>query len=260
MSMLDAAVEAPWRIANLTVAFPNQANWSGSHRGNYASARDAHFQSLRPQLDAQITASPGRVVLGEIRNQPKFKVKIFPFEFDPDYAADRTHTAARSMPLNPDGAVERSQSVDTTPPKGPGQPDKRIETTYTPGSGTDVNIFYTVSAVKPPYPADMYLLHELTHACRLINGRFIARSMNGGYGNAEEFIATLVSNMFQSRKNRPLYDYHARTIDPRTFLTSGFTPSPTEVLGLFRAAHASLFFALKDLTDVPFNPIRQLFA
>ena len=139
---------------------------------------------------------------------------------DPDYLEDkRKGGTAATLASDDDGATRRKTEKDITPPKGPGRPEKATETTFSPGKGSDVYIFYSESAETGAESADEGLLHELVHACRDVNGVRARFPMTGGYPNTEEFIAVVIVDIYRSRKgNRPLWDYRGARIDPKTFL------------------------------------------
>jgi hypothetical protein len=108
---------------------------------------------------------------------------------------------------------------------------------------------------------DEVLLHELVHATRKIRGVLYRMSVSGGYGNQEEFLATLVANMYRSEKGlKQFFDYGGRPINPGKFLDAHLIPTARLVLGLMHTKQPSLFSALAGLPParVPFNPIRQV--
>src|SRR5437016_966176 len=132
MGILDSPFDEPFQqVPNLLVSFPNRDNWLqlDSARGRkYEDRRDAHRHTVTPEIGKKLA----------------FKVRIFPFEFDPDIVEDtRNGAAAVTMPVDRAGAAYQKKEVDITPPKGPGQPDKMTETTYSQGKGSDVNVFFS---------------------------------------------------------------------------------------------------------------------
>jgi hypothetical protein len=87
----------------------------------------------------------------------------------------------------------------------------------------------------------------------MVNGIVYKRPVSGGYGNLEEFLATLVENIYRSEKNRPPLDYHGHPIDARSFLNF---PSLRALIVPFRSKQRALYFALAKI-QTSFNPIRE---
>jgi len=202
----------------------------------------SHEHSVMTVLGQLLTRTTGKVVLAQIQARPSFSVLIFPFDFLPMGDGWRPHVAA--VTTNTDGPASRPAFLGGE------------------GTGSSVDMYY--SASRHPGHADDALLHELVHATRFQQGvLFVTRGVTQGYGNLEEFIATVVADVYLSEKKAPLYDYLYRPLDPAKFLDDPrIVPSPRLLLGQFRISQLSFFTALANIgpTVASFNPMRQFAA
>jgi hypothetical protein len=132
------------------------------------------------------------------------------------------------------------------------------------GTGSAVDLYFwsadPLGLRGHTYSEDDVLLHELVHALRMVSGVEYGQPVTGGggYGNQEEFLAVLVTNMYRSNKNLPLFDYNLNPIDAKTFLDKRISPSPRQLIRRLRDSQPSLFAALKSV-QAPFNPVKQFF-
>jgi hypothetical protein len=102
--------------------------------------------------------------------------------------------------------------------------------------------------------ADGVLLHELVHASRMMSGADESCTVEGGYGNSEEFYANTIKMIYRSETGLPVYDYKYRPFEPGSFLDRNMA---RVLLAELRTEQQSLFLALAKV-DVGFNPIKQL--
>ena len=67
--------------------------------------------------------------------------------------------------------------------------------------------------------ADGVLLHELVHASRMMSGADESCTVEGGYGNSEEFYANTIKMIYRSETGLPVYDYKYCPFEPGRFST-----------------------------------------
>jgi hypothetical protein len=188
-----------------------------------------------------------RAVLAEL-SRPSFSVYVLPFEFRPPDEGKTPGAKAESIWV-PQTAAERANNV--MPPgtavcrNGWCRPDRA----KTPQS---VDVFFT-SARFSGTDADGVLVHELVHASRYIWGVLDPRPMGRGYGNTEEFFASVIEMIYRSEKKLPLHDYNWGPLDPGKF----FDPEENARTAIYdlRDSQGSLFRALADV-DAAFNPVK----
>lgn len=84
------------------------------------------------------------------------------------------------------------------------------------GIGADVMIAYSpeqwLSPSRPKAPGvdpDEVLFHELVHASRQLRGVMLRYPVAGGWGNEEEYLAIILTNLYLSEKGKPLRAGHA---------------------------------------------------
>ncbi len=82
--------------------------------------------------------------------------------------------------------------------------DKR----YGTGQGTDSiikfspDIFVGAVMAQEGYAPDEALYHEMVHSSREMGGKFDAVPVNAGYGDAEEYLAIVLTNIYLSDKGQ----------------------------------------------------------
>src|SRR6185295_5026732 len=78
-------------------------------------------------------------------------------------------------------------------------------------AGADVVLFFSPETWESPaasdgpgFKPDEVLFHELTHVTRMIRGRMTRAQVDGtgGYGNIEEYFATVLTNIYMSDKGQ----------------------------------------------------------
>ena len=253
---------ADWKRLFVPVLDPKRANDAHWLRAKYDFMKSGHETFVKNQLDAIVSKSTGQTLLLQFRATPSYSVMIFPYVFAPDYVEDEV---AATIAVELYAATAKNRLM--LPKLDDGSPfcTRKFDGTRIcrgTGTGSAVDIFFW--AADPlgfrghTYTEDEVLLHELVHALRMVSGVEYGRSVTGGYGNQEEFLAVLVTNMYRSNKGLPLFDYALNPIQASTFLDTNITPTPRELIRSLRDKQPSLFAALKSV-QAPFSPVRQYF-
>ena len=255
---------------SIQIAYPGFEDWTGlydpvNQRGQpwqremQADMRRSHKKSVLHELGCIARYAVGRAVLAEMTANAGHSVRIYPYDFLPRQNFN-AGTIAVTTANN-----ERAAWVKDAPLAGANSRDARYVQQGDDGAiitgtgeGSDTRIFFTARRHQGTDSADDVLLHELTHATRKVRGVVYRMPVSGGYGNLEEFLATLVANMYRSEKKlQQVHDYHGVNIDPARFLESPLRPTPRLLIATFRARQPQFFAALARI-DLAFNPIRQV--
>lgn len=167
------------------------------------------------------------------------------------------------------------------------------------GRGTNVVVFYSIETWNDKtdgaaFAADEVLYHELVHVTRFLRGQLTMAGVSGGggYGNIEEFFATVITNIYLSEKGKtklrgdygytgsaPAKDYKRigeklvlTTTDglpkdydvmkePEKFYQNAqkTSPSPSELMQMLRSRQSAFYSDLAQLPDgrPAFNPVRK---
>lgn len=167
------------------------------------------------------------------------------------------------------------------------------------GKGTNVVVFFSVETWKNSTDgvasaADEVLYHELVHVTRFLRGQMTMAGVSGGggYGNIEEFFATVITNIYMSEKGKTKlrgdYGYTGAApaksyskVGTRVVLTTteGFpkdydvmkdpekfyqnsqktSPSPSELMQMLRSRQSGFYGDLARLPEgnPKFNPVRK---
>lgn len=207
---------------------PNGSKGQSWNLGIYENMKRGHERSVDEQLDTIAKSSAGQAVFAEMNARPSYSVMILPFDFLPSRSWKvGTGAVARAI----DSRAEWAAGVPMCGHRADGTlfcfDNSAGHKVTGRGSGSSVDIYFTprrhADRLEPP---DEVLLHELTHASRKVRGVLYRMPMGGGYGNQEEFLAVLVTNIYRSQKGETrLFDYRGHSIDPGAFLDS-VSPSP----------------------------------
>jgi hypothetical protein len=255
---------------NILVEFPGFVAWfRRAHRGRQVVGVGDIVEYRRAKKDYEtgvmfamheITAHEvGRALIAEIDRQPAQMVVIEPWnkaEANASARADDEEDAtAVGMPL---------LDTDGKPLDGGGSGS---------GHGSDVTIRYTASMWGPDGTAhetgpgsdqDELLFHELVHAARDVNGVHYRLVVNQHYGNEEEFLGVLITNIYLSNKGqkhlRASHSSFSELKDSEHFLDNPhLSPSPRTLLERFRLNQPQFFKALARIghARAAFNPVRQ---
>ena len=168
------------------------------------------------------------------------------------------------------------------------------------GTGSDVVLFYSPEDWEgrksgtddfPGAEPDETLFHELVHVTRQLRGLQTGRRVDGDFGNEEEYLATMIANLYLSEKGKPLRGVYDETLadqsvrrvqangktilwvigpppkgwavmrDPDNwYRTSGkANMSPPELIQRFGDKQKSFYLALSRLPDGKprFNPVKE---
>jgi hypothetical protein len=250
-----------WKTLFVPVLDPKRVIDARWLQAKYAFMKSSHETFVTTQLDAIVSKSTGQTLLLQFRASPK-SVMIFPYVFAPDYVDDEV---AATIAVELYAATAKNRLMLPTLSDGSPFCARKFDGTRIckgTGTGSAVDMYFwsadPLGLRSQTYGADDVLLHELTHALRMVSGVEYGRSVTGGYGNQEEFLAVLVTNMYRSNKNLPLFDYALNPINPNTFLDTRMSPTPRELIRRLRDRQPSLFAALKSV-HAPFNPVKQFF-
>lgn len=166
------------------------------------------------------------------------------------------------------------------------------------GRGASVVLFYSPEDWEfkdgtdgPGFEPDEVLFHELVHVTRDLRGVRTQRPVDGAgdFGNEEEYLATVIANLYLSEKGKALRGvYSDQSSPPRRVEIEGRTRlwvvapppkgwstlkdpdtwyahpgkvsvTPRELMGRLEGAQGDFYRALRDLPDgkPKFNPIKQ---
>jgi hypothetical protein len=260
----EAVHAAPYpHAANVVVAYPSFGDWvrlydaqknrtmSGNHE-LFVDMRRNHERKTLEQLNIMVKSDTGQAVFDEISARPSFSVMILPFDFLPAGSWSQ-HAGAITRAVQ-----SQAESLVGVPMAGQTSTGKRyFSPTKGAGTGSAADIYFTSRRHRGHETPDEVLLHELTHATRKLRGVVHRMPVSGGYGNLEEFLATLVANIYRSEKGKPPLDYHGQDIDPAKFLDTELSPTPRLLIATFRGKQPDFFAALSAI-EAKFNPVHQV--
>jgi len=249
-----------WKRLFLPVLDPHLAADVHWLRAKYNFMRSNHEANVKGLLDAIASQHTGQTLFQLFRERPGHSVMIFPYIFAPRYLEG---SDADTRPVEPYAATAKNKPMV-------GASGKNFCTfkfdgariCRGTGTGSAVDIFFLqadpLGFFRRTNSTDDMLLHELVHALRMVSGVDSPLGVSGGYENQEEFLAVLVTNMYRSHRNKPLFDYLDNPIEAGKFLDTNIRPSPRELIWSLANGHPRLFDALKSVR-APFNPIKQFF-
>jgi len=246
-----------WQQVFLPVLDPVRAKDLRWLRAKYEVLKTAHENFVGDQLELIARQSTGQTIFRLFRDKPGYSVMIFPFEFSDSY--DESLNASTYAVQEYAATVKGEYIMYNRQSICDHEPDGTLICRGT-GTGSAADIFFLNQATIVPAKEspDEILLHELVHALRDVSGVSFRSAVGGGYENEEEFYAVLVTNMYRSNKNRPLFGYDTAQIDGNNFLDTDMSPNPRELIRRLRSAHPRLFQALMDV-KAPFNPVKRFF-
>jgi hypothetical protein len=167
------------------------------------------------------------------------------------------------------------------------------------GRGTNVVVFFSIETWKDKTDgaasaADEVLYHELVHVTRFLRGQVTMAGVSGGggYGNIEEYFATVITNIYMSEKGKtklrgdygytgsapaksytkigeklvvtkvePFPQDYDVMKDPDKFYQNPqkTSPSPEELMKTLRARQSKFYGDLAQLPEgkPKFNPVRK---
>ncbi len=171
------------------------------------------------------------------------------------------------------------------------------------GKGSNVVLFFSAEIWEsdgapkgPGFRPDEVLFHELVHITRMIRGRVTHVKVDGkgGYGNIEEYFATVISNVYLSdegqiklrgfysndfiKQNKREVKINGETVmviidplpkdwsvmkDPDNFYNNpdNLDIPPRQLMQIFKDEQPDFYFALAHLPEIKpkFNPVGQHF-
>ena len=217
--VLKPAFQSFGRFERIKTATPDYPTWlwkndRGRHVEITASVHDFqrrrtnYFDTIRDLLRHILYYDTGLALLNELDATNKV-LYIRPYRI---YLGDELN--AKTFPIGQDGEVgtlEAWLSVTST-----GMPIIDHEGKVLEGSGrgqgldTTVefspDMFGTGSAFTGPgSQPDEVLFHEMVHASRMMRGRSFALPVNQGYGNEEEYISVVLTNVYLSEKGQTVF-------------------------------------------------------
>jgi hypothetical protein len=246
--------------SSIEIAYPEFEAWrdlyypaapdSPAWQIQYDSFVSGHQRTIARALDTIRSSVSGRALLTELGSIPTKHVTIWPYEFIS--VASMTPTLGGETTA----ASTKRAWVQGVPVCGA---DAQGQTFHTgkigAGGGSNAHIMLSTGRLKHP---EQILFHELVHATRIMRGAFWMLAVNNGYGNLEEFIAAIVTNIYLSETKQPIHDYNWRRLDGQSFLDSStIQPKPRLLLGTFRTRQPTFFYALSAVNGA-FNPCRQI--
>ena len=170
---------------------------------------------------------------------------------------------AYARPLDPQAATLKGapQKYGGGPQAGKDIPGTAPGT----GKGSDVEIRYTPWLFNPSagggpgmVDPDEVLLHEMLHGLREMFGVFMPGTKTQRFDTSEEFVAILVTNIYRSETGRTgLRADHSfnSTLSPALSDPAAFATTFRSDLLLMQGENPNLFFKLKGLRTMSFNPI-----
>jgi len=210
------------------------------------------------ELNLILSRWSGWCVLSEVfsMNRNGRKMSIKPYSPTPDDPLN-----AYAAPLDPQAATLKG-----APQKFGGGPQAGKDIPGAPpgtGKGSDVEIRYTPWLFRPGIGGpgtndpDEILLHEIVHGLREMSGLYFPGTKTQRFDTSEEFVAILVSNIYRSETGRPglRADHSFNSMlspalsDPAAFANTFHTD-----LSLMQQEDQNLFFKLRGLSTIPFNP------
>jgi hypothetical protein len=255
---------------HVVISYPSVQDWRSLYDSNhsrdirasresYTNMRRDHERSVLRQLDLIHARSSGRAVLSELSAAPH-QVLIFPYDFVPSRlwkkkdAGEPKVIAATVANTMQSGLHTIQQGVPICGKTAQGQ----AACIASPGGGGQTQVFFAASRAAGLVNPDDNLLHELFHATRYMRGLLHFFAMNGGYDNQEEFLATVIQNIYRSENGWPPIGYSGAALaNPSAFLDSGISPSPRAVIASLRSKQPDFFAAIANI-QTKFNPVRQI--
>jgi hypothetical protein len=279
--------------------------------GEYRHAVQKHQDQVIALLALIDTFASGKALLAEL-GSTGHTVRIMPYWHFFRTMPDGKYFNSTSIPVKPGesmsymadgtggrddkGAYERNAPIrdennDPMPSEGKGT-----------GAGANVVLFFSpetwnskAASDGPGFKPDEVLFHELVHITRTIRGRMTHTQVEGGgYGNIEEYFATVITNVYMSDKGetrlRGLYDndsIHPNKTevkvgnqeilvktdplpkdwsvmkDPDKFYDNAdnLNPPPRDLMQIFKAKQTDFYLALAHLPEIrpTFNPVGRHF-
>lgn len=279
--------------------------------GEYRHAAQQHQDKVTACLNRIDSLPSGQALVAEL-GATRHSIRVMPYWHYFRTLPGADYFSSRPIPVRPgesmsyiaDGTARapndayeksapiRDENSEPMPDEGKGT-----------GKGTNVVLFFSAETWKtaaapkgPGFKSDEVLFHELVHITRMIRGRLTLEKVEGkgGYGNIEEYFATVISNVYLSdkgeadlrgfysndfmRENRtrvkiddeeilvvtdPLPKDWSVMKDPGKFYDNvdNLSIPPRQLMQMFKDKQSDFYFALAHLPETKprFNPVGQHF-
>ena len=279
--------------------------------GEYRHAAQQHQDKVMALLALIDTFPSGKVLLAEV-GSTGHTTRIMPYWHYFRTMPDTDYFNSSSIPVKPsesmaylaDGTAGRDYegAYEKNAPVRDDNNEPMSRYGKGTGAGANVVLFYSAETWEgapaskgPGFKADEVLFHELVHITRVIRGRETHTSVDGGgFGNIEEYFATVITNVYMSDKGltrlRGLYgndsirqkrtevwvndeivmvktdplpkDWNVMK-DPDKFYDNvdNLNPPPKDLMQIFKAKQTDFYLALAHLPEIrpTFNPVGQHF-
>jgi hypothetical protein len=271
----------------------------------YRHAAGKYHEKLKCVLGTISIRRSGQALLRELASQ-RHRVTIMPYWHYGVSMPGSDHFNATVKPLPGKELSELSDGFfeTTSDAYEKGQPSRNSEgelegTIKGTGKGSGAAVFFSPEIWEsqnrgPGSAPDEVLYHELVHVTRMLRGQmtFTPVTGEGGYGNVEEFMATVITNIYISERGKPLRGSYGFTgnqpikhveingvtvmhvhaprpsgwnvmADPEKFYQNPqkTKPSPRELVQMLLDKQPTFYRDLSQLPDgMPkFNPVKQHF-
>jgi hypothetical protein len=244
---------------NIVIANTSMQRWMSDNNIVSLNDRDMNFRNLRAIYRLETARHiagvkgwleqikrwrTGLALLAEIASRDEQECRIVPYRDGKlnayEWGRDDVAETAKGVP------------VDYSLPPG----ESKIGT----GDGSDAVIEFSQEtwrgeAMRPPSDApDEVLFHELVHASRTMRGVADKKTINRGYGDQEEYIAVLLTNIYMSEKGQLTFagSHGSRILkglELEFFLDNSqhVNMSPMQLLDNFRWAQPQFYNAIANL-------------
>jgi hypothetical protein len=237
----------------------------------YRQMKSGYEFRIKRELRMISARRTGNAILNEIRASSGRTVSIQPYlaNDDDDYNADvedrdDAGATAKGMPI--------LDKYDRTIGSGSGE-GSDVDLNFSPEiwgvySESPLQRGRYATPAKPTGPAsqpDEVLFHELVHSGRDLRGVSYTLAVTQHYGNEEEFLAVVITNIYLAEKGqvnlRDSHMGHQVLAHPEKFLDNvqNVNPSPRRLLERFRGIQPCLFESLASINvEIAwFNPVQD---
>lgn len=220
----------------------------------------------------------GRAIISRIRNS-KRELTIAPYTEGGCNAKTRAEDAKASAPVGvwknaPKEARWYKGHDDDPRTRSVDERYDVVKRSRGTGTGSDVTILFTPGIYGASgchggtfgSMPDEVLFHELVHGLRQIQGKYNQIPTGDsftGYGNEEEFLAIVATNVYISAKGgtqlRGGHDGHY-ALRPPLDTSTGFLADADNLrlMNIYRLIWADAFLDLSNVVGAKFNPFREL--
>jgi hypothetical protein len=281
------------KFGNILIKYDSMPAWMGysnlitldNNDARFRAQNEAHFRRLlhvyrsdaadytravKSRLNQMLERLTGAALLAEI-GATDSDLDIIPNrEEEGSDVNSRTHANDIDQATALGRLIHRGDLDDLSVGEGGGS-DSTVK--YTPGMYTG-SVMAEIS--KGP---DEVLFHELVHASRQMRGVADKIPVNAGYGNQEEYLAVVLTNIYMSEKGQWRFraswgdwDDDEEPTGARAHLQGGDADwfirnvqhvnlSPSQLMENFKRSQPRFFNALAHLPPErpKFNPVRQYF-